>query len=243
MFEIGAGEQIIGTVDHADYPAAANAIPRMGNHARLQIERILQVQPDAVIAWKTGNPIEDLQRLRQYGIVVIESYSQRLDDVATELRLLGAITGREAVADAIAANFLLQLHTLRKKYRRASPVTVFYELWSRPLRTVAGNAWPQQQLEVCGGVNPFADVGEDYPQVSLEKALANQPQMIIQPGKHNRAGADALNWRQWPDIPAVKHNFIIYPDADKVLRMTSRMLQEVIVMCQQIDVARKFYNN
>lgn len=241
MYEIGAGQQIIGTTDHADYPKEANAIPRVGNYARLQIERILQLKPDAVIAWKTGNPIEDLERLKKYGIAVIESHPQQLDDVAAELRLLGKLTGRENMAEATASNFLLNLNKLREKYSNAQPISVFYELWSRPLRTVAGNAWPQQQVALCGAVNPFATANEDYPQVNLEEALATKPQLIIQPSKHSQSGPDALNWQQWTDIPAVKNNFIVHPNADKVHRMTTRMLEEVIMLCEQIHQARQFY--
>ena len=118
---------------------------------------------------------------------------------------------------------------------------MFYELWSRPLRTVANKAWPQQQIELCGASNPFADAQDDYPSVGLEQVLVTLPQVVIQPGQHSADSPDGLNWLQWQHIPAVKNNFIFHPNADKAHRMTIRMLDEVVVLCEQIDAARQFY--
>ncbi len=118
---------------------------------------------------------------------------------------------------------------------------MFYELWSRPLRTVANKAWPQQQIELCGASNPFADAHDDYPSVGLEQVLVTLPQVVIQPSQRSADSPNGLNWPQWQHIPAVKNNFIFHPNADKAHRMTIRMLDEVVVLCEQIDAARQFY--
>ena len=241
LYAIGAGEQIIGTTAHADYPKAAENILRVGNYARLQIEKIIQLKPDVIIAWKTGNPMDDLARLEKYQLKVVYSHPQILEDVANELIMLGKITGREAVANSVAKKYLLNLQKIKQKYATQNKVRVFYELWSRPLRTVANKAWPQQQIELCGASNPFADAHDDYPSVGLEQVLVTLPQVVIQPSQHSADSPDGLNWLQWQHIPAVKNNFIFHPNADKVHRMTIRMLNEVVVLCEQIDAARQFY--
>ena len=241
LYAIGAGEQIIGTTAHADYPKAAENILRVGNYARLQIEKIIQLKPDVIIAWKTGNPMDDLARLEKYQFKVVYSHPQTLEDVANELIMLGKITGREAVANSVAKKYLLNLQKIKQKYATQNKVRVFYELWSRPLRTVANKAWPQQQIELCGASNPFADAQDDYPSVGLEQVLVTLPQVVIQPGQHSADSPDGLNWLQWQHIPAVKNNFIFHPNADKAHRMTIRMLDEVVVLCEQIDAARQFY--
>ena len=241
LYAIGAGEQIIGTTAHADYPKAAENILRVGNYARLQIEKIIQLKPDVIIAWKTGNPMDDLARLEKYQLKVVYSHPQILEDVANELIMLGKITGREAVANSVAKKYLLNLQKIKQKYATQNKVRVFYELWSRPLRTVANKAWPQQQIELCGASNPFADAHDDYPSVGLEQVLVTLPQVVIQPSQHSADSPDGLNWLQWQHIPAVKNNFIFHPNADKAHRMTIRMLNEVVVLCEQIDAARQFY--
>jgi vitamin B12 transport system substrate-binding protein len=238
LYAIGAGEQIIGTTGYADYPEAARAIPVVGSYAGLQIEKIVQMQPDLVIAWKTGNPAADLARLQKYQMPIVYSDIRSLDDVAAELRQFGELTGRQTEAEQQAQAYEKELSRLRQRYSGKTPVRVFYELWSRPLTTVAGNAWPQQQLELCGAENPFADSLDDYPHVGLEQVLVSQPQAIVQPSKHSQDSPDAINWQKWPLIPAVKNQAIFHPDADKVHRMTARTLPEIDALCQQIDGVR-----
>jgi vitamin B12 transport system substrate-binding protein len=246
LYAIGAGQQIIGTTAHADYPQDAENILQVGNYARLQIEKIIQLKPDLVIAWKTGNPLDDLARLEKYHVSVIYSDPQNLEDVAAELIILGEATGRQQKAQQLAQQYLTQLAELRQRYADQPKVRVFYELWSRPLRTVAARAWPQQQIELCGAVNPFAQAQDDYPAVGLEQVLVSLPQVVIQPSQHSTDSTDSpdsLNWQKWAHIPAVQHGFIFHPDADKVHRMTSRMLDELSILCAQIHQARRFYQS
>ncbi|MEP1446521.1 MAG: cobalamin-binding protein [Paraglaciecola sp.] len=241
LYAIGAGQQIIGTTAYADYPSAAKDILQVGNYARLQIEKIIQLQPDVIIAWKTGNPTDDLARLESHQLKIIYSNPQTLEDVGKELIMLGKLTGREKVANKLSDRYLNELSNIRQRYAKLEQIKVFYELWSRPLRTVANNAWPQQQIELCGASNPFAKAQDDYPSVGLEQVLVTLPQVIIQPKQTNADNPDGLNWSQWQHIPAAKNNFILHPNADKVHRMTTRMLDEVVILCEQIDKARQFY--
>ncbi len=238
LFEVGAGDTIIGTTEHSDYPNAALSIPRIGNYARLNIEQVLAADPDLIIAWKTGNPSDDLARLEQLGLTIVYSQPDTLEDVAKELRYFGEITGHQQQAEQQAQLFLTRLTKIRAQYQDKSPISVFYELWPRPLTTVANLAWPQQQLDVCHASNPFVKSATDYPQINVEQVVVKAPQIIIQPSSHGMNSPDKVNWQQWPEIPAVKHNAFLIPDADKLHRMTSRSLDELALLCEKIDQFR-----
>lgn len=240
LYSLGAGDRIVGTTDHADYPEAAKNIPRVGNYAQLQVEKILALKPDLVLAWTDGNPPADLNKLRRFGLHVVDSNPLQLTDIAKELRLLGQLTGTAAVAEHQAQRMEQGLAELRQTYSAKDKVVVFYELWQQPLSTVAQKAWPQQQLELCGATNPFANAIGDYPQVSLEHVVASQPQLIIQPVSVNEPRA-LLDWSRWPAIPAVKYQQFSQPDSDLVHRTTSRMLQGVRQLCADIDKTRQFF--
>ncbi|KKL00793.1 ABC transporter substrate-binding protein [Rheinheimera mesophila] len=240
LYSLGVGDRIVGTTDHADYPEAAKNIPRVGNYAHLQIEKILALKPDLVLAWTDGNPPADLTKLRQLGLTLVDSNPLQLTDIAKELRLLGQLTGAEAEAEQQAQLMEQGLEELEKNYAGKTKVTVFYELWQQPLSTVAQQAWPQQQLELCGAANPFANAIGDYPQVSLEHVIASQPQLIIQPVSVNEPRA-LLDWSNWPAIPAVKYQQFSQPNSDLVHRTTSRMLQGVRQLCADIDKTRQFF--
>ncbi|GHE91656.1 cobalamin-binding protein [Thalassotalea profundi] len=239
LYEVGAGDLIIGTTDHADFPEQAKEIPRVGNYAKLSIEQILSLDPDVIIAWRTGNPSDDLARLEKMGIKIVYSEPEYLEDVAREIQIFAKIAGAERQGKVVADSYLKKLAKIRAQYQYKSPIKVFFEMWSRPLTTVANNAWPQQQLAICAGENPFIQSATDYPQINVELVVLKSPEIIIQPTSEGHNNSDTVNWRQWPTIPAVKTNAFITPNADKMYRMTSRVLDELTLLCQSIDQYRK----
>ena len=64
-FAIGAGSNIVGTVDYADYPNEAKSIERIGGYYGISLEKLLALKPDLVIGWKSGNQSEDLEQIKQ----------------------------------------------------------------------------------------------------------------------------------------------------------------------------------
>jgi len=239
LYEVGAGDKIIGTTEHADFPEAANNIPRVGNYAKLNIEQVLASDPDLIIAWKTGNPSDDLARLASFGLNIVYSQPKALTDVAKEIKYFAELAGEKQAGERVAQQYLADLKKIKAQYQDKTKVKVFYELWPRPLTTTARKSWSQQQLDVCQISNPFIDSASDYPQINVEQVVLEAPEIIIQPSTHGVNAPDSVNWQQWPAIPAVKINGFIHPNADKLHRMTSRSLEELALLCQQIDELRK----
>lgn len=241
LYSIDAGELIVGTVEHADYPAAARQLPRLGNYAGLQLEAVLASKPDLVLYWQSGSPAADIQALQQLGIRTLGFEPQQLDDIATDLERLGELTGRQPQAARQVAGFRAELAQLRNRYQQQSPLTVFYELWDDPLSTIGAKAWPARALEVCGAVNIFADASSPYPQVSAETVLSRQPQLILQPVSANEPRQLVAWQQQFGALSAVRLQQLAQPDADLLHRATLRTLQGVQQLCQQVEQSRQFY--
>tara|TARA_B110000208_G_scaffold28312_1_gene37002 strand:+ start:1837 stop:2715 length:879 start_codon:yes stop_codon:yes gene_type:complete len=239
LYDIGAGDQIIGTTDFADYPEQAKLIPRIGNHAKLQIERVIELQPDLIIAWRSGNPSDDLNRLSQLGFTIVYSEPKTFDDIANEILQFGQLSGHYQQAKELSKTMLSTLAQLKKSYQNKVKITVFYELWSRPLTTIAKGSWPQQHLNICQANNPFEQVATPYPQINIEQVLQTPVDLIIQPMSINHMAKEGFNWQDWPIIPAVTKGQIIQPNSDALHRMTPRSLQELTKLCLAIDHARQ----
>lgn len=238
LYDIGAGDQIIGTTAFADYPEEAKNIPRIGNYVRLQLERVIELQPDLIIAWKSGNPSDDLARLEQLGFTVVYSQPNTFDDIAHEIRTFAKLTGHTIEGEQVARKFEQGLANIIKTYKNKTELTGFYELWSRPLTTVAKGSWPQQFLNICKVNNPFKSVLTPYPQISIEQVLPSSVQIIIQPLSVNQKDREGFNWQDWTIIPAVANNHIIQPDADAMHRMSIRSLSALKDLCANIEVIR-----
>lgn len=246
LYAIGAGDQIIGTTDFANYPEAALTIPRIGNAMKLQLERVVAMQPDLIIAWQSGNPSTDLARLTELGLTIVYSEPKNYRDLAQEMIHFGQLTGNAEQANQQAELLLANLSALENRYKNSEAINVFYELWHKPLTTIAQGAWPQQNIDICNAVNPFEHAEIAYPQVNIEYLVKQSIQVIIQPEsftakKENKPPTERFNWQQWPMLDAVKYNKILQPDADALHRMTPRGLVELKNLCDDIDQARQFY--
>lgn len=237
LYAIGAGDRLVGVSDYSDYPPEAAGLPSVANYASINIEAVLALQPDLVIAWRSGNPQADIKRLQQLGINVAFSDPLTLDDIAADLITLGELTGLQAAAQQQADELTQHLQQLRQQYQHKPSVPVFFAMSTSPLSTVANNAWPQQILALCRAENPFASVKGDYPQVGIEQVLLTQPEVIIQSAAQGRS-ADFRFWKAFQTLPAVKKQQFLTVNADYLFRTTPRTLQGIQQLCQGVDKYR-----
>jgi len=238
LFAIGAGERIIGAVDYSDYPEQAKALPRVGGYSRLDLERILALQPDLIVGWQSGNDARQLERLQQLGLTVYLSEPRHLDDIANDMERLGQLSGVGKQAAAAAERFRQGIAALRDQHQGVKPLRVFYQIWNRPLMTVNGQHLISDVINLCGGDNIFATIDNLTPTVSVEAVLAANPQVIIASGMASERPEWLDDWRRWPKLAAVRNKqlYVIAPDI--IQRATPRLLQGAKRMCQLLDTAR-----
>lgn len=239
LFEIGAGGQIIATVEYADHPKAALDIPRVGGYYGLSIEKIVELEPDLILVWKGGNRDVDVEQLERLGLPIAYSEPKTISGVAAELRYLGQLTGRKAQAERLAQQFEDDLGLIIRRYGNRLPLNVFYQLWSEPMMTVNSQTWIHQLIETCGANNVFANNPTEYPQISIENVIVSQPDIIITPLEKADKPQPVIDWQKWQVIPAVQENNFMVVDADLVHRFSRRMLVGLADMCQKIDFVRQ----
>lgn len=240
LFDIGAGARVVGTVNYSNYPAAARAVPLIGDNGRLDFERILALRPDLVVAWGGGNPPADIARLRQLGLAVFVVAPHRLDDVARHAELLGRLTGLASSADAVAKAYQQELAALRTGYAGRTPVSVFYQVWHTPLMTVGGDQIISEALAVCGGRNIFAELSTLAPTVAVEAVLARDPQVIIAASEQPVATVLG-HWRRWPQLSAVRTGQLLSMSGDELARATPQILRGVRRLCVALERVRAVY--
>jgi len=239
LFAIGAGDNIVGTVDYADYPSEAQSIERIGGYYGISLEKVLALKPDLVIAWKSGNQSEDLAQIERLGIKVYLSNPTTIAGVADELLTFGEFTGNIEQSQQAASAFKQKLNAIVKSQQDKKNITGFYQLWAEPMMTVSKNTWISQLIETCHVSNVFAQSITDYPQISIENVIVTKPQVIIIPDEKSKTPQPVVNWQKWPEVPAVKNDQFISVNADLLHRFTVRMLDGLADMCDKIDASRK----
>ncbi|MEX1197738.1 MAG: cobalamin-binding protein [Pseudohongiellaceae bacterium] len=237
LFSLGAGERIVGVMAHSDYPPEAAEIPVVGQHNGLDLERILSLRPDLVIAWQSGNPQGALERLEAMGIPVFVTEPESLEDIARQVDNLAALTGLEDTGSALAGDFRNDLSTLRERHAGAEPVRVFYQVWNNPLITAGGGELIDDMISLCGGHNVFGDLPVG-PKVSVESVLQRRPDVIVGSGVDGERPAWLDEWQQWKRLPAVQSDHVYHIEPDIIQRHSLRALDGAGRLCELINRAR-----
>ncbi|WP_164549085.1 cobalamin-binding protein [Amphritea opalescens] len=235
LFAIGGGDYVVGVVSHSDYPEAALSVPVVGDSQGFNLEAIIAMQPDLVVAWAGGNPQLPLQRLEQLGIPVYYSDPQRFSDIPDNLRALGQLLQLPA-AEQQAAEFEERLQQLQQRYSGRASMRVFYQLWHQPLMTVNKSQMISQVIEVCGGENVFAEHREVVPRLGIESVLQTDPQIILT-GENVPEGWQQ-QWLAWPELAASRLHQFHRLNEDLLYRPTMRLLDGTQQMCDAIQQAR-----
>lgn len=236
VFVAGAGERVIGTVEYSDHPAAARAIPRIGDAFLLDFERLLALSPDVVLAWDTGTPQLTIERVRELGLRVEVFSTQRIQDVSTALRRLGKLAGTERAAEEAALRYEADVSALREEYRARRPISVFVQINDRPLYTVNGRQIISEIVAVCGGTNVFAQLNELAPMIAEEAVIAANPEVII--STDDTVSNPLSRWRKWSSLKAVRANNVFRLPSDDLTRPTTRLVDGARAMCKSLDIAR-----
>lgn len=238
LYAAGAGEHLVAAVNYSDYPAAARELPRVGSYDNLNIESILAHDPDLVVAWKSGNPNNQVQRLHELGLTVYVTEPRRLEAIADTLERFGTLAGTEDEANAAAQRFRQRLDRLRARYSGRAPLEVFYQVWDDPLQTVNGEHVISDVIRSCGGRNVFSELPAIAPHVSVESVLERDPEVIVASGMGN-ARPDWLDmWRKWPELAAVENDHLFFVPPDLLQRHSPRILEGMQRMCEHLEQAR-----
>lgn len=239
LFAAGAADAVVAVAEFSDYPEAAASLPRIGGGSGIDLEAVIALQPDLVIAWGSGNPAGQVARLRQLGIPVFVSEPRVLADIPASLRRFGQLAGTGLAANAAADRFNLRYRQLLQRNSGKTTVSVFYQIWDRPLMTVNDAHLISDVIRLCGGSNVFADLSGLASPVGLEAVLQRDPQVIIA-GSDSTDAADLMAyWRRWPEMAAVRQGHVYSIPRELLVRHTPRILAGAERLCGLLDSVRQ----
>lgn len=238
LFAAGAGDLLAGTVEYSNYPEAATKVPKVGGYSRIDLEAVVALKPDLIIAWQSGNSPANIDKLRAFGFPIYVSQPDRLEDVAHEIERLGRLAGTSTAADAEANRLRTRLADLRKRYGERPAVRTFYQVWKEPLSTVGNRQIISSVIRLCGGENVFGALRAIAPVVTVESVVAANPEAIIASGMDDARPEWLDDWRRWPTLTAVARNNLFFIPPDLIQRHTPRLLDGAEQLCRHLETAR-----
>lgn len=195
----------------------------------------MALSPTVAVIWDGGTPAGVSERLTELGIRVVGVPAYRLDDIATGLVELGALAGTEATAAAAAAEFRGRIEALRRTYRDRERLRVFVEIDDAPLFTVGGSHLITEIVELCGGINVFAEATALALPVDLESVLVRAPQVILSADDSDPVAF----WARFEGLDAVRHGSVFRAPADRLSRPSPRIAEGAAEVCRLLDEARR----
>jgi iron complex transport system substrate-binding protein len=238
VFAAGAGEKLEAVVAYSDFPPEVKDIPLVGDAFRVDLESIIELQPDLIIAWQSGNPQAALQKLTELGLTVWQVEITQPGQIADVIDDIARAAGTEAAGHIEAESLRQRLQALELGNAGKTPLSFFYQIASEPLYTVNGDHIISAGMEICGGHNVFAELPTLAPQISRESVILADPQIMIS-GVAPGEPADSLNqWLQWSRLQAVNNDAMVYIPADDISRAGPRLFDAIELACQRFDKIR-----
>jgi iron complex transport system substrate-binding protein len=236
-FAAGAGASVVAVSSRSDHPPEAARLPVVAGPGRIDVERIVALAPDLVLAWPSGNPARDLERLERRGVRVFAIEPRRLADVSRALRSIGALADSAPAAAAVAKRFDAEVAAATRA--QAEPVRVFLEIWHEPLVTVSDAHLIGDLLARCGAVNVFGSVPLLTPRISREALYQADPDAVVSTtGVAADDGAARDLWRDVPWLRAARSGRVYAVDATLVHRQGPRVIEGLRAVCRAVDAAR-----
>ena len=223
LYAIGAGNRVVGVSSFTDYPPAATHKPVVLTYAGANLEKIVALRPDLLVA--AGIDTAYLPKLRTLHLPTIILDPSTIPGILRDIGLAGMATGNAAGARAVVAAMHARLAAVAARLRHVhSRPRVFYEL-----DFSGGNAYTYGQgtfgdalITLAGGVNVGRSGRLAYPQFSIEQLIAAGPQIIMLAD-----GVSVASVKQRPGfsaIPAVRGGRIYAINDDLVSRPGPRIV-------------------
>ncbi|MBD2823926.1 vitamin B12 ABC transporter substrate-binding protein BtuF [Xenorhabdus szentirmaii] len=229
----GLGDQLIAVSAYSDYPEAAKKLEQVADWQGINVERIIALKPDLILAWRGGNPQRPLDQLASLGIPIFYSDVKQVEDVAAELDRLAEYSPHPDVAKKAAADIRNKFDTLKKNNANRTPKQIFLQFGTNPIFTSSKHSIQSEIVSVCGGKNIFSDSPVPWPQVNREQVLTRKPELIVIGGTEEQKQQIIDFWR-----PQMNINVIALND-DWFSRAGPRIILAAEELCSQLNKPNK----
>lgn len=231
LFALGLSGRIVGVTSYCDYPPEAAQKERVGDTMRPSLEKIIALKPDLVIASTASQLEQFVQRLDELGVPIYVTNPRLLDDVLSSIGRIGEITGADVRALELSRTLGERISAIERRAATLAKPKVLFILGTEPLITVGKTSFVSDLITRAGGESISDDVREDYPQYSLETAVAKQPEVIFL-----QAGESDLPSRL-KQTPAARANRVYRLNDDLLLRPGPRIVDGLEQMAEKIHPA------
>ena len=236
LFKLGAGPRVVATTDFDDFPPEAVALPDVASYTAVDVEKIVGLQTDLVIAG--GNFFNDpaaITQLRELGVAVVVTYAPDIATVLKDIELIGTAVGLGSEARDLTAAMRADFDQVQAATADLPKPRVFYELdATTDIYTAADDSFIAEMIELAGG-EPITTGSKTDFAISIEKLVTADPEVIVLGDSVYGVTAEAVAARPgWEVMSAVRTGDIRGVNDLVVTRPGPRLVEGLRELAQAI---------
>ncbi|MEG0383287.1 ABC transporter substrate-binding protein [Solibacillus cecembensis] len=236
LFELGVGDKIVGATDFDTYPEAAQNIERVSTSTAINAERILELNPDVVVAYTVGDEAQ-ISQLEDVGLkVFVIKSAANFDDVYSDIIQLSEVMGVEPTGEKIVKDIQAQIKEVQDKTAKLeTKKKVFYEISPSPdIWTTGSETFQQEIMDAAGIDNVFADQ-KSWISVTEEDVIIRNPEVIVTTNNYiDDPTGEIMSRAGWDKISALTNKQVFLVNGDIMSRPAPRIGQAVQIMAETV---------
>jgi iron complex transport system substrate-binding protein len=194
---LGACARLVGTDRYSNSPSEVLALPKLGGLDDVQLERIVALKPDLVLAAPSARAVARLEAL---GLKVMVLHTRSHRDVQSGLQRLGTLLGDPGHAAALWRTIEAQMAQAAAQVPAAlRGRTVYFEVESSPF-AAGPNSFIGETLQVLGLRNIVPASLGPFPKLSPEFVVRARPDIVVAETRNARDMAKRPGWSAMPAL-------------------------------------------
>lgn len=227
IFALGSEQQLVGVCSFCDFPDGARRIAHVGSYSIPNVEEIIAKAPDVVIGVPPNSP-HAIATLKRAGLKVVMVEVDTLAQIEAAILTVAREIGKEVAGKQLLDEIRERMAAIETRLAEAPRRRVLMVVGQQPLVAVGDGIFLNELIIQAHGINIAAVTKQPWPHLSLEFAVANLPEVIID----GSMGSDEKNetqrlgvWRHFPELPAVRNGRIYNRRSDTLLRPGPRLAE------------------
>lgn len=210
IYLLESEDKLIANTTYCIRPENAEYKEKIGNITDINIEKIIVLKPDLILA-TTMTRYEKIQQLIKLGYKVEIFYEPKnYNEVCGHFKRISILLNKEKKADEIIKNSNSFINEITQKIKNQNKYKVFIQIGKDPLFTVSKNSFINDYIELSGGINIAKDAINGL--YNRESVIKSNPDIIIITEMGIQAGEEIIVWKKFKSINAVKNNRIYVID-------------------------------
>jgi ABC-type Fe3+-hydroxamate transport system substrate-binding protein len=183
LYDLGLRDEVIGITKFCVHPEEwFKTKTRIGGTKNLNIKKIIDLNPDLIIANKEENVKDQIDELQKYSKVYVSDI-KNLDDALLMIQNVGELVNRKKGAEKISKEIQSHFDAFKLSRRDAFGTnfklqTVLYLIWRNPFMTVGNDTFIHDMLTRCRLENVFSEL-KRYPEITSEQISIAKPDFIF----------------------------------------------------------------